>query len=193
VKLIVGLGNPGQQYRNTRHNVGFRVLDELADRLGVRMDQEKYDGLFAAAEHQGTRLMLLKPLTFMNLSGTAVAKAARNRVPKPEHVLVVVDDIHIPLGTLRIRLDGSDGGHNGLKSIIAHLGSKAFPRLRIGIGQKKAGQDLSDHVLSTFTPEEKPDVDRAIQAAADAVLCCVAEGVPQAMNRFNTRPEPGAR
>jgi PTH1 family peptidyl-tRNA hydrolase len=185
VKLIVGLGNPGQQYRNTRHNVGYRVLDEVADRLGVRFDQEKYDGLFAAAEHEGTRLMLLKPLTYMNLSGTAVAKAARNRVPKPEHVIVVLDEIQLPLGTVRVRQEGSHGGHNGLRSVIEHLGSQGFPRLRIGVGEKKAGQDLSDHVLSTFAPEEKPDVEQAIKTAADAVLCCVAEGVATAMNRFN--------
>jgi len=188
VKLIVGLGNPGQQYRNTRHNVGFRVLDEVAARLGARFDQEKYEGLLATTEHEGTRLMLLKPLTFMNLSGTSVAKAARNRVPKPEHVIVVLDEIQLPLGTVRIRHSGSHGGHNGLRSVIEHLGSQAFPRLRIGVGEKKAGQDLSDHVLSTFAPDEKPDVDRAVQTAADAVLCCVAEGVETAMNRFNRAP-----
>ncbi|HRK34795.1 MAG TPA: aminoacyl-tRNA hydrolase [Candidatus Hydrogenedentes bacterium] len=187
MKLIVGLGNPGQQYRNTRHNVGFRVLDEVADRLNVRFDQEKYDSLFAMAEYKGTRVMLLKPLTFMNLSGGAVAKAARNRVPKPEHVLVVLDEIQLPLGTVRIRHEGSGGGHNGLKSVIEHLGTREFPRLRIGIGEKKTGQELSDHVLSTFTPAEKPDVDQAVASAADAVLCYVAEGVNTAMNRFNKR------
>jgi PTH1 family peptidyl-tRNA hydrolase len=179
------LGNPGQQYRNTRHNVGFRVLDEIAERLNARFDQEKYEGLFAMAEHEGARLMLLKPLTFMNLSGTCVAKAARNRVSRPEHIVVVTDEIQLPLGAVRIRQEGSHGGHNGLRSVIEHLGTQAFPRLRIGVGQKKAGQDLSDHVLSTFTPDEKADVERAIKAAADAVLCCVTEGVATAMNRFN--------
>lgn len=193
MKLIVGLGNPGQQYRNTRHNVGFRVLDEVAERLGAKFDKEKYDGLFATAEHKGTRLMLLKPLTYMNLSGTAVAKAARNRVPGPEHIIVVLDEIQLPLGTLRIRPEGSHGGHNGLRSVIEHLGAKNFPRLRIGIGQKKTGQDLSDHVLSTFTPEERPEVEQAVRQAADAVLCCVAEGVAKAMNRFNKRPGPGEK
>ena len=192
MKLIVGLGNPGQQYRNTRHNVGFRALDEIAERLGARFDQEKYDGLLATAEYEGTCLMLLKPLTYMNLSGTSVAKAARNRVPKAEHVIVILDEIQLPLGTVRIRHEGSHGGHNGLRSVIEHLGSQGFPRLRIGIGQKKAGQDLSDHVLSTFAPDEKPDVDRAIATAADAALCCVAEGVAKAMNRFNKRPGPDA-
>lgn len=187
MKLIVGLGNPGQQYRNTRHNVGFRVLDDLAERLGARFDQEKYGGLLALAEHGGTRLMLFKPLTFMNLSGEAVAKAARNRVPKPEHVIVALDEIQLPLGTVRLRQEGSHGGHNGLRSVIEHLGSREFPRLRIGVGEKKAGQVLSDHVLSTFTPDEKPEVERAIKEAADAILCCIAEGVPTAMNRFNRK------
>ncbi|NUM52147.1 MAG: aminoacyl-tRNA hydrolase [Candidatus Hydrogenedentes bacterium] len=185
MKLIVGLGNPGQQYRNTRHNVGFRVLDEVAVRLGVRFDQEKYDGLLAIASHEGERLMLLKPLTYMNLSGTSVAKAARNRVPEPENVLVVLDEIQLPLGTVRIREKGSHGGHNGLRSVVEHLGTQEFPRLRIGVGEKKADQDLSDHVLSTFAPEEKPDVERALALAADAVLCCVTDGVAAAMNRFN--------
>lgn len=185
MKLIVGLGNPGQQYRNTRHNVGFRVLDEVAERLGTRFDQEKYEGLFAAAQHEGERLMLLKPLTYMNLSGASVAKAARNRVPDPKDVIVVLDEIQLPLGTVRIRHEGSHGGHNGLRSVIEHLGTQGFPRLRIGIGEKKAGQHLSDHVLSTFTPDEKPDVERAVKTAADAVLCCVVEGVETAMNRFN--------
>jgi len=187
LKLIVGLGNPGQQYRHTRHNVGFRVLDEVAGRLGARFDQEKYDSLFAMADHQGVRVMLLKPQTFMNLSGGAVAKAARNRVPEPMDVLIVLDEIQLPLGTVRIRHEGSGGGHNGLRSVIEHLGTRDFPRLRIGIGQKKCGQDLSDHVLSTFTPEEKPDVDRAVTLAGDAVLCYVAEGVSVAMNRYNKR------
>ena len=185
MKLIVGLGNPGQQYRNTRHNVGFRVLDEVAERLSVRFDQEKYEALFATAEHEGERVMLLKPLTYMNLSGTSIAKAARNRVPDPADVIVVLDEIQLPLGTVRIRLEGSHGGHNGLRSVIEHLGTQKFPRLRIGVGHKKAGDDLRDHVLSTFAPEEKPDVERSIKTAAEAVLCCVAEGVPGAMNRFN--------
>ena len=192
MKLIVGLGNPGQQYKNTRHNLGFRVLDEVAGRVGARFDKEKYEGLIARAEHAGSSVLLFKPLTFMNLSGTAVAKVARNRAPEAADILVVVDDIHIPLGTLRLRTEGSDGGHNGLKSVIEHLGTTAFPRLRIGIGQRKTGEQLRNHVLSTFTPEEKPDVEQAIQTAADAVLCCVAEGISRAMNRFNKRPEPDA-
>lgn len=187
MKLIVGLGNPGRQYHATRHNIGFRVLDELAERLGVRFDQEKYDGLVATAECAGKKLLLLKPLTYMNRSGIAVAKAARNRPLADDDLLVVLDEVQLPLGTLRLRPDGSDGGHNGLRSVIELYGSNAFPRLRIGVGDKKAGVALSDHVLSTFTPEEKPDVERAVRRAADAVLCYVEEGVAAAMNRFNKK------
>ncbi len=185
-KLIVGLGNPGPKYRNTRHNVGFMVLDAVASGLGVDFSREKFGGLFVEAPHAGRRLMLLKPLTFMNNSGAAVAQAVRNRIEDFQDILVIVDDLDLPVGRVRVRMQGSSGGHNGLKSIIAHLGSDAFPRLRIGIGRNEPGAGATDHVLSAFTPEEKPEIQQAIQRSADAVLVYAAEGIEAAMNRFNT-------
>lgn len=185
-KLIVGLGNPGPRYRNTRHNVGFMVLDEVASGLGVAFSREKFGGLFTEAPHAGRRLMLLKPLTFMNNSGTSVAQAAHNRIENIEDILVIVDDLDLPTGRVRLRMQGSSGGHNGLKSIIAHLGSDAFPRLRIGIGRNEPGAGAVDHVLGTFTPEEKPEIQQAVRRSAEAVLVFAAEGIEAAMNRFNT-------
>lgn len=191
MKLVVGLGNPGPQYRFTRHNVGFRVLDLLAERMGAAFNQEKYGGLVATAEWNGTRTMLLKPLTYMNLSGSCVAKAVRNRVRDLSDLLVIVDEIYLPLGVLRIREEGSAGGHNGMKSIIEHLDTQAFPRLRIGVGDKQGGQPLRDHVLSMFRPEEKTEVEEALKTAAEAALCFVDHGVRQAMAAFNRRKRLG--
>ncbi len=185
MKLIAGLGNPGPQYRNTRHNLGFVVLDMLAERLGARLDREKFQGLFTEVSHGGNRLMLLKPLTFMNVSGASVAAAARNRVPDPQDVLVVVDDVNLPLGRLRVRPGGSAGGHNGLKSIIERLGSDAFHRLRLGVGANRPGEDLADYVLDRFRPDEAPIVREMTEKAADAALLWVSQGIEAAMNRFN--------
>ncbi|MCC6488038.1 MAG: aminoacyl-tRNA hydrolase [Candidatus Hydrogenedentes bacterium] len=192
MKLIVGLGNPGPQYRNTRHNVGFLVVEELARRWGVAFDQEKHGALLARAQHRGSVVWLLKPLTFMNRSGIAVAGAARNRVPDLGDLLVIVDDVNLPLGQLRMREKGSAGGHNGLKSCIEHLGTQEFPRLRIGVGENEAGSDLTDHVLGTFCPQERPAVERSVERAANGVALFVESGVHSAMNEVNTKPVPGA-
>lgn len=186
MKVLVGLGNPGPRYRNTRHNAGFMVIDALAERLGTRFGKEKYGGLVAETVRGGQTLMLLKPLTFMNLSGVSVAQATRNKIADfAADFLVVVDDVNLPLGRLRLRGGGSAGGHNGLKSLIEHLGTQEFARLRIGVGQTKPGDDLVDHVLSRFAPEEVPEVEKALARAADAVLCFVDEGLERAMNQFN--------
>lgn len=192
MKLIVGLGNPGPQYRNTRHNVGFLVVEELARRWGVAFDQEKHSALLARAQRGGSVVWLLKPLTFMNRSGIAVAGASRNRVPDLRDLLVVVDDINLPLGQLRMREKGSAGGHNGLKSCIEHLGTQEFPRLRIGVGENEAGSNLTDHVLGTFSPQERPAVERSVERAANGVALFVESGVHSAMNEVNTKPMPGA-
>ena len=185
MKLIAGLGNPGARYRNTRHNVGFRALDCLAERLKTSFAREKYGALIAAARYETEQLLLMKPLTFMNNSGLAVAQAARNKAPDPGCLLVVVDDVHPPLGRLRFRARGSDGGHNGLASVIERLGTREFARLRMGVGENAGEQGLIDHVLGTFRPEEQPEVEQMVARAADAILCFVRSGIETAMNEFN--------
>lgn len=192
MKLIVGLGNPGPKYRNTRHNVGFQVLDLLAARWGVAFDREKFQGLIATASCGSENVLLLKPLTYMNRSGLAVAEAARNRVPDFADLLVVVDDVNLPFGRLRLRERGSAGGHNGLKSIIEHVGTQDFPRLRIGVGVNKTGDSLTDHVLGSFRPEERAELDAIVARAADGVAAFVKGGVLPAMNEVNTMPNPDA-
>lgn len=187
MKLVVGLGNPGPRYRDTRHNLGFMVLDSLAGRFGVRLDREKHQALVTDAVSRGVRLMLMKPLTFMNLSGASVAAAARNRVPEPADILVVVDDVNLGLGRLRLRAGGSAGGHNGLKSIIERLGSDDFHRLRLGVGPSDGGGDLAQHVLGRFRPEEREVVNDMVARAADAVETWIADGIEAAMSRHNWR------
>lgn len=184
-KIIAGLGNPGAKYRNTRHNVGFEALDRLAERLGAPFDREKRSALVASARHNGQRLLLLKPMTFMNRSGQAVAAHARNGVDELSDLMVVVDDVHLPLGKLRLRREGSAGGHNGLKSIIERVGGPGFPRLRIGVGAAGPGGELIDHVLGSFRPEEREAVDEALDRAVDALLTYVEDGIDRAMDRFN--------
>ncbi len=185
MKLVVGLGNPGQAYRNTRHNLGFQVLDGLSEALGVSFSREKYRGQIAETTFDGTKVMLLKPMTFMNKSGESVARAARNKVSDPGDVLVVYDDADLPLGKIRLRKGGSPGTHNGMRSVLERLGTQDVPRLRIGVGEKAGGRDLADHVLSTFRPEEKPAVKEAIDQAVQACRSFLDEGIDAAMNRFN--------
>lgn len=190
MKLIVGLGNPGTRYRYTRHNVGFEVVDKLAGQLQVSLTQEKHGGLYCETRHAGAKLLLLKPLTFMNRSGSAVALAMRNSTMEPGDVLVIADDVNLPLGQVRLRAKGSAGGHNGLKSVIACLGTQEFPRLRIGVGEEEHG-GLTDHVLGKFTPDERPEIEQALNLAMEAALVFVEEGIEMAMNRFNKRTAAG--
>jgi len=185
VKLIAGLGNPGDRYRDTRHNVGFEVLDRIAARLGSEFSREKHRGQYAEVRIAGQKVILLKPMTFMNLSGDSVARAARNGVNHPSEVLIVYDDVDLPLGKIRLRTGGSAGGHNGMKSVIERLGTQDVPRLRIGVGSETTGGERVDHVLGRFRPEEREIVDEAIERAADACVCCVEEGLETAMNKFN--------
>lgn len=185
MKLIVGLGNPGPQYAGTRHNVGFRVLDRLAHGLNARFSKEKYGGLVAEAQLKGDLVLLLKPLTYMNNSGQSVRRAVRYRLDNLADLLVVADDVNLPLGKLRLRRGGSAGGHNGLKSIEQSLGSSEFPRLRIGIGGGETGADLTGYVLGRFTPEEEQEIDRMTARAADAALRFAEVGIEQTMNEFN--------
>ena len=184
--LVVGLGNPGDKYENTRHNVGFLTVDQLAEEARVPVQRLKHRALTNTVELGGARVLLMKPVTYMNLSGEAVGEAARFYKIPPERVLVISDDVSLPVGRLRIRKGGSAGGHNGLKSIIQHLGTDQFPRLRVGVGQKPhPDYDLADWVLGKFQGEDKKAMDAAIQRAADGVECLLKEGLDRAMNRFN--------
>ncbi len=185
-RLIIGLGNPGDTYRDTRHNIGFMVIDELAHRLGVSFNTEKrWDCLLA--KFSGGWLM--KPLTFMNGSGDAISAVCRFHKLTAADTLVVFDDVDLPLGRLKMKLTGSAAGHNGLKSIIARLGTDEFPRLKIGIaaadGARPAGDRMVGHVLGKFRVEEKPAVEAAIQRAADAAATAMKSGLSAAMNLFN--------
>ena len=184
--LVVGLGNPGDKYENTRHNVGFLTVDELAERARVPVQRLKHRALTNTVELGGARVLLMKPVPYMNLSGEAVGEAARFYKIPPERVLVISDDVSLPIGKLRIRKGGSAGGHNGLKSIIQHLGTDQFPRVRVGVGQKPhPDYDLADWVLGKFQGEDKKVMDEAVKRAADAVECILKEGADRAMNRFN--------
>lgn len=191
MKLIAGLGNPGRQYVGTRHNVGFEVLDELARRHGLRFEGSPAEALMARWRDApgGDAALLVKPLTFMNLSGQAVGELARYfRIALPD-VFVVVDDAALELGRLRARASGSAGGHNGLKSVAEHLGGDDYPRLRIGVGRGAAERDLADHVLSRFDADEQPVVADATTRAADAVEMFLASGIGPVMNAFNRKDD----
>ena len=184
--LIVGLGNPGGQYDNTRHNAGFLVADELARRGGFSIQRARFKALTASAEVSGQGTLVMKPTTYMNLSGEAVGEAARFYKLAPDHVLVISDDVDLPLGKLRLRAGGSAGGHNGLKSIIQHLGTDRFPRLKVGVGGKPhPDYDLADWVLGKLTGEDKKLMDETVKRAADAVECFLKDGPQKAMNQFN--------
>ncbi len=188
MKLVVGLGNPGGKYARTRHNVGFLVVDELSRRWSYSRARRRFSGMFADGTIRGERVLLLEPETFMNLSGVSVRETTTFLKIDVADLLVVSDDMALPLGRLRLRPKGSAGGHNGLTSIIQQLGTDAFGRLRIGIGQV-SGERMVGHVLGTFSAEEEPVVSRAIQAAADAVECWIVEGVEAAMTKFNRSAE----
>ena len=184
--LIVGLGNPGEQYENTRHNVGFRVVEELAERQNAPIQRLKFKALTNLLTVGGEKALVMKPVTYMNLSGEAVRPAADFYKSPPERILVISDDTALDVGKLRVRRGGSAGGHNGLKSIIQHLGTDQFPRIRVGVGKKpRPDYDLADWVLGKVQGEDKKAVDAAVKRAADAVECLVQYGPDQAMNRFN--------
>ena len=184
--LIVGLGNPGPEYAKTRHNCGFRALDVLADKLGCRVDKGKFQGLYNQVSYKDNKLYLLKPQTFMNLSGQSVKQLVSFFHIPPQNIIVMFDDISLEPGRLRIRSDGSAGGHNGIKSIISCIGSQDFPRVKIGVGAKPhPDYDLANWVLSNFTASEEKDLSSALERAADAALCILDRGVPETANRYN--------
>lgn len=184
--LIVGLGNPGKEYERTRHNCGFRAIDALAEQLGCKIDKSKFQGLYGKTTYQGRTVFLLKPLTLMNASGRSVLQMSAYYNIPPARIIVLFDDISLEPGRLRVRADGSAGGHNGIKSVIRELGSQDFPRVKIGVGAKpNPDYDLADWVLSNFTAAEQKSVDATLKPAGDAALCIIEQGVPQAANRFN--------
>ena len=184
--LVVGLGNPGEKYENTRHNVGFLTVDELAERARVPVQKLKHRALTNTLEVGSVKVLLMKPVTYMNLSGEAVRQAVDFYKIPPERVLVVSDDTALAVGRLRIRTGGSAGGPNGLKNIIQHLGTDQFPRVRVGVGEKPhPDYDMADWVLGKFQGEDKKAIDGAVKRAADAVECLLKEGPDRAMNRFN--------
>ena len=184
--LIVGLGNPGSKYEHTRHNCGFRAVDILAKDLGCKIDKGKFQGLYGQANYNGKKLFLLKPQTYMNASGSSVLQLSAYFSIPPQRIIVMFDDISLEPGRLRVRPDGSAGGHNGIKSIIAEVGSQAFPRVKIGVGAKPhPDQDLADWVLSSFSAQEEKALTGALERAADAALSIIDHGVPETANRFN--------
>lgn len=191
-KVIVGLGNPGARYNNTRHNIGFRVLDAIAARAGTPFTREKYKAAYAEAHWAHTKLLLLKPQTYMNASGESVALVARNNVNDPDDLLIVYDDFELPLGRIRLRAKGSAGTHNGMRSVVERLGHQDIPRLRIGVGGGERGAEKRDYVLSRFRPDELETVERIVERAADAALEWTAHGIEHAMNAFNRAEGPDA-
>ena len=184
--LVVGLGNPGEKYENTRHNVGFLTVDELAERARVPVQKLKHRALTNTLEVGSVKVLLMKPVTYMNLSGEAVRQAVQFYKLPPERVLVVCDDVSLPVGRLRLRRSGSAGGHNGLRSIIGQLHSDQFPRLKIGVGQKPhPDYDLADWVLGKFSKEDRKAIDAAVERSLDALQCALSQGIDQAMSRYN--------
>lgn len=183
--LIVGLGNPGKEYEDTRHNVGFMVLDKISEKLNTSINKVKFKGLIGDAMYKGEKILLLKPLTFMNLSGESVADAARFYKIPLENIIIIYDDMDLPTGRIRIRPEGSSGGHRGMDSVIYQLASDKICRIRVGIGRPDGRKDPINYVLGKFQKEEAEDIKAAIEAAADAALCIISEGVQKAMSIYN--------
>lgn len=186
-ELIVGLGNPEPKYNKTRHNIGFDAVDALAKVWQISLKENKrFQGLFAEGlATSGNKIRLLKPLTYMNRSGQSVRAVTDWYKINPQSVLVIYDDMDLPTGKLRMRLSGSAGGHNGMKSIISHLGSQDFPRLRIGIGKSNGGKEAISHVLGKFTPQEAKIVEEVLYTSVKAVELSLKEGIEKSMNRYN--------
>ena len=188
--LIAGLGNPTREYEKTRHNVGFSVIDVLADRYNIDVSDRKHKALCGRGVIEGEKVLLLKPQTFMNLSGESIREAVDYYKIDPEEELIVIyDDISLEPGQLRIRPKGSAGGHNGIKNIIAHLGTQVFKRVKVGVGEKPKGYDLADYVLSRFPKDERVLMEEAFERAGEAAICMMNDTMEHAMNRFNKKTE----
>lgn len=187
MKVIVGLGNPGREYAQTKHNVGFMLLDALAEKMGITDWQSKFDALIAEGRMGTEKILLVKPQTYMNESGRAVGPLMNWYKLMPEQLIVAHDDMDIPAGSIRIRKKGSAGGHNGIKSVLAHLGDENFSRVRIGIGRPLPGWTVINHVLAPFQEEDVPKIKEAIQYLLPAVECIVTEDTDKAMNLYNPK------
>ncbi|WP_217588351.1 aminoacyl-tRNA hydrolase [Lentibacillus saliphilus] len=185
MKCIVGLGNPGRKYKNTRHNIGFMVIDELLKRQNWKLNQDKFEGKYTVEHVSGDKIILLQPQTFMNLSGQSVRPLADYYKIAPEDILVIYDDLDLPTGKVRLRQQGGHGGHNGIRSLIDHLGTKAFNRVRIGIGRPEGRTPVVDHVLNPFAKHEKEAVAESIHKAADACEAWMEKSFMVVMNEFN--------
>ena len=185
MKIVVGLGNPGRQYERTRHNVGFMVVDRLASAHSLAFSREKFKAQLASGTVEGEDVLLVKPQTFMNLSGESVGALVRFYNQERSDLLIVYDDVDLPFGKLRLRPDGGSGGHKGVKSLIAHLGGEEVPRLRVGIRGEFAYDDMSGYVLGKFSSEERADLDGIIQTACEAVEAALTQPFDRVMTRFN--------
>lgn len=186
--IIAGLGNPKKEYENTRHNIGFDAIDMLAERHGIRLNEAKHKGLIGKGMIHGEKVILVKPLTFMNLSGECIREVADYyKVDTKENFIVMHDDISLEPGNIRIRKKGSAGGHNGLKNIILHLGHDQFQRIKIGVGEKPKEYDLADYVLGHFSKQERTLMDETLEKVCDAVEMMMQEGPDSAMNHFNSK------
>ncbi|KUG05200.1 peptidyl-trna hydrolase [hydrocarbon metagenome] len=185
MKFIVGLGNPGQKYRNTRHNMGYMVVEEIARRYAIDKEECKFDSIIGHIRINGEKVLVVKPLTFMNLSGKAVQALMRFYKQELSELIVIYDDMDLETGRIRVRADGGSGGHKGISSINERLGSQEFPRVRIGIGRPPEHWSVEAWVLSETQADEKADIETAVKKASDAVICWVKEGIVQAMNQYN--------
>ncbi|MCX7571982.1 aminoacyl-tRNA hydrolase [Tumebacillus sp. DT12] len=185
MKLIIGLGNPGKEYEMTRHNIGWMALDRLAKEWNIDVTKSKYRALYGEGTVKGEKVVLLKPMTYMNLSGESLSQAMQWYKPDLKDIVVLYDDMDIPLGKLRLRTKGSPGGHNGIKSLVQHLGTQEFNRVRMGIGRPHPGSDVIKHVLTNFRKEEVEDVENAVSKIGDVIECIIDQGFLIAMNRFN--------
>ena len=179
IKLVVGLGNPGREYERTRHNVGWWVIDELSERLGFSLNREKFKGLYGETRVNDRKVIFLKPLTYMNRSGESVSQFVRFFKLKPSEVLLIYDDLDLPLGKVRFREKGSSAGHRGVQSVIEALGTQEIPRIKIGIGRPATKEEVVDYVLSPFSEEELPQIEEAVKRAADCVEALLREGISQ--------------
>lgn len=183
--IIAGLGNPGRDYEHTRHNVGFDTLDLLADRLGITLNESKFKGIFGKGMIGGEKVILVKPLTYMNNSGECIRPLMDYYKVEPDHFIVIYDDISLDPGVIRVRGKGSAGGHNGIKSLIQHLGTQDFPRVRIGIGAKPSQMDLADYVLGHFDQVTRKVMEEAYRDGAEAACAMIQDGLQKAMSGFN--------
>ncbi|USG65908.1 aminoacyl-tRNA hydrolase [Brevibacillus ruminantium] len=185
MKVIVGLGNPGKKYEDTRHNAGFMAIDKINDKWGIPVQQNKFRALVGEGRIDGEKVLLVKPQTYMNLSGESIAEILKFYKLGPEDVVVIYDDLDLPPGQLRLREKGSAGGHNGIKSLIMHMGTQDFNRIKIGIGRPEPGRSVSDYVLHPFSTEERPLISEAVDLAAEAAAMWMKEPFLKVMNKYN--------